>query len=214
MQWNLGVGMGRMTNQLIRQHPMAYDVQVLRKLITRPDETGVMGGIPNFGGVGSLDSQDESQYKYEFLCNAHAVKGTTYSPGNMTDNLDAPVGSDEEFTYLMVGAKVKEHPEWVDTEFKTKDVVLFVFGADENSARAAYEVASVDATCQLPPFMPRYVLNRRADLDLPANFDENAPFEEPATPGDTTPAEPADTPAGNSVASGENDLNSIGVLSD
>lgn len=207
MQWNLGIGMGRMTTQLIRNHPFAYDVQVLRKVIQRPADTGSMGGIPNFGGIGSLDSQDETDYDYEFLCNAQAVKATAFSPGNMTDNMDAPVGGDDEQTYLMIPARSKDHPQWEEIQFKTKDVLLFVLGADETAARVAYEVAAVDATCQLPPFMPRYVLNRRAELDLPADFEPDAlPSEGSTAPtGDDT---------GNPVATTTTDDSVIGVLGD
>lgn len=212
MQWNLGTSMGRMTAQLIRNHPFAYDVQVLRKVIKRTEDSTSMGGIPTFGGVGALDSQDENAYEYEFLCNAHAVKAMQYQPGNMTDNLDAPIGSDEEFVHLMTPARDKNHPEWDTVQFKTKDVVLFVLGADADSPRLAFEVGSVDATCQLPPFMPRYVLNRRADLDIPAGLPDAQ--EPPEGEPDGSGQDDTSGDGGNPVATPENDQSEIGVLSD
>lgn len=220
MLYNVSEGMQGMALQVVRNHPNAWDVQVLRKVVTRPDETGTMGGAPNMGGIGVLDSQDENQYTYEWLCNAHALKAEQYQPGNMTDLLDAAIGGAEEFLYML--APAKEAGESIKTlGFKTKDVVLFVLGIGPEAARAAYEIASVDATCELPPHLPRYVLNRRADMDLPAGMPEDddedldgddqepsAPAPEPE-PGEgentseTPDLPPAPDGGGNTVSSGD-----------
>lgn len=206
MHYGVSEGMQAMALQVVRNHPNAWDVQVLRKVVTRPDETGTMGGAPNFGGIGVLDSQDENQYEYAWLCNAHAVKGEGFQPGNMTDRLDMAITSAQEFIYLL--APAREAPQEVkDLGFKTKDVVLFLMGVGADAARAAYEVASVDATCELPPHLPRYVLNRRADMDVPAGaLDPDEEEEEAPDAGE------ADD--GNSVSSPPGGAGEIGGLSD
>ncbi len=201
MLTNVSEGMQGMALQVVRNHPNSWDVQVLRKVVTRAEETGEMGGAPNMGGIGVLDSQDENDYTYEFLSYAHALKGEQFQPGNMTDRLDMPIGGMEEFTYML--APSKEADGTIKAlGFKTKDLVLFVLGIGADAPRAAYEVASVDATCELPPHLPRYVLNRRADMDLSGILPEEAlepdppPPSEPVTDSATGDGNPVSTDGG------------------
>lgn len=211
MLTNVSEGMQGMALQVVRNHPNSWDVQVLRKVVTRTEETGAMGGAPNMGGIGVLDSQDENDYTYEFLSYAHALKGEQFQPGNMTDRLDMPIGGMEEFTYML--APSKEADGTIKAlGFKTKDLVLFVLGIGADAPRAAYEVASVDATCELPPHLPRYVLNRRADMDLSGILPEETTEPDPAPPSE--PVTDSATADGNQVSTDGGQIGVADWLSD
>lgn len=173
-----------MALQVIRGHGNAWDVQMLRKVVKRTSSTGTVGGSPNLGGLAVLDSNDETDFEYEFLCNGHALKAEFFQPGNMTDRMDAAIGGAEEFLYMLAREKDPNDLTAHLQPLTTKTLVLFILGEGEGAARLAYEVATVDATCELPPFLPRYVLNRRAEMDLPAGFawektDDAPPDPEP-----------------------------------
>ena len=51
-------------------------------------------------------------------------------------------------------------------EPKKNDVFYVVFGdiQDEDAPRIAYEIIGVETTVNVPPYVPRYVCNRRDDL--------------------------------------------------
>ena len=46
------------------RHPNRMDATVWRKEVNRT-ASGEVGGMPNIGGVGVLDSEDEADYSYE-----------------------------------------------------------------------------------------------------------------------------------------------------
>lgn len=168
MLFNVSNGLARMALNVIRNHPNAWSVQVFRKVIDRTAPTST-GGLPTIGGIGTLDSQDEPAYHYEFLVNACAVRADQFQGGGlgMTERMDAPMGGGDEFPYLIAPEMPSiDEPEPAEVEFKTKDVVLFLLGDTVDAARLAFEVATIEPTMDMPPYLPRYILNRRSDLNL------------------------------------------------
>jgi hypothetical protein len=45
-------------------------------------------------------------------------------------------------------------------------VLYLLLGEGENAPKVAYEIVEVEAVVNVPPFVPRYVVNRRDDLDI------------------------------------------------
>lgn len=169
MLYNVPESVKRMGDKVVKNHPNSWDVQMFRKVVLRTD-TGTMGGLPTMGGIGVLDSQDETEFTYEWLCNGWALRAEQFQPGNMTDRMDAAIGGAEVFPYMIAVDRTpaEEGGEPNLAEVKNKDLVMFVIGEGADAARLCFEVASTDSTMELPPFVPRYSLNRRDDLHVPA----------------------------------------------
>lgn len=202
MLYNVSTGIQRMALNTIRRHPNAWNVQFFRKVIDRPGGAESFGGLATLGGAAVLDSQDEPDYHYEFLVNGYAMRadGFNGSGMNMTEAKDAPYGGDDEFTYALATelpppAGLDDTPA-LPVELTTKDLVLFVLGEGEDAARLAYEIVSLQPTMELPPYLPRYVLNRAPHFDIPAGAQVPDPEPEPApeTVEETTVLEPESTP--------------------
>lgn len=170
MLYNVPENFKRMGDKVVRNHPNSWDVQVFKKVVMRANTTGTMGGLPNVGGIGVLDSQDEPEYTYEWLCNGWALRAEQFQPGNMTDVRDAAIGGAEEFPYMIAVDRAPLVPDGPpnDAQISNKCLVMFLIGEGPDAARLCFEVASTDSTMELPPFVPRYVLNRRDDLHVPA----------------------------------------------
>lgn len=190
MLYNVSTGIQRMALNVIRRHPNAWSVQFFRKVIDRTASASY-GGMPTLGGAAVLDSQDEPAFHYEFLANGYAMRAEQFMGQgmNMTEALDAPFGGEAQFSYALA-TELPPPPALgqvpaLPVELKTKDLVLFVLGDTPDAARLAYEIATVQPTMEMPPYLPRYVLNRYADFDL-------AEGEEPGDPDESAPAGAAD----------------------
>lgn len=171
MLYNVSTGIQRMALNVIRRHPNAWSVQFFRKVVDRTGSDSY-GGMPTLGGIAVLDSQDEPSYHYEFLANGYAMRADGFMGQgmSMTEALDAPAGGDAQFSYALA-VELPPPPALgeeaaLPVELKTKDLVLFVLGDTPDAPRLAYEVATVQPTMEMPPYLPRYILNRCADFDL------------------------------------------------
>lgn len=173
MLYNISDGTQRIAHNVIRNHPNTWSVQFMRKVLerTQPDV---------IGGIGMLDSADEQAYHFEFLSNGYALRAEPHQGAglNMTERRDAPIGSAEDFVYMLAPELpdvVLGAPPPEPVELKTKDVVLFFLGDGAGAARLAFEVASIEPMMAMPPYLPRYVLQRRAELDMQATQPPSGP---------------------------------------
>lgn len=193
MLYNVSTGIQRMALNVIRRHPNAWSVQFFRKVVDRTGPES-FGGMPTLGGAAVLDSQDEPSYHYEFLANGYAMRAEQFMGQgmSMTEALDAPAGGDAMASYALATElppppALGEAPA-LPVELKTKDLVLFVLGDAPDAARLAYEIATVQPTMEMPPYLPRYMLSRAADFDLA----EGAQPDDESS--DTLPVETGDAP--------------------
>lgn len=212
MLYNVSNGIQRMALNTVRRHPNSWSVQFFRKVIERTADSD-FGGMPTLGGAAMLDSADEPAYHYEFLANGYAMRAETFMGQGMSmaEAKDAPMGGDETMTYALA-TDLPPPPALGETappmvELTTKDLVLFVLGDTPDAARLAFEIATLQPTMEMPPYLPRYVLNRRADFDIPVGGDV------PDVPSDPLPSEEPDLPPENGAQNEqENPVNSASFL--
>ena len=152
----------RLTRNVVINHPNSLECQVFRKVITRESSTEErMGGLLNMGGLGVLDSEDEESIEFNHLGNGYALRADTFSASPMMDRRDANNGFGDEFRFLIE----PESPSGVEGYFDIrKGDVMYIVLSDE--VRLAYEIVGIETVSDIPPFVTRYVANRRADIDL------------------------------------------------
>ena len=134
-------------------HPLTSNCSIVRKKVNRVGGP-VVGGLPTLGGLGVLNSEDESDIEWEPLGNGYMLPADPFSPSQMMDRQDANNGSIPELRFLI-------EPE-NEGEFALKkyDVCFQIIG----NVRLAFEIVSVETTSNVPPFTERYVCNRRDDM--------------------------------------------------
>lgn len=155
---NVPGAINRMARNIVIHHPNAYNCIVFRKRVLRTAPE-ISGGMPTLGGLGVINSEDESEFTYDLLGNAYALEVGSYEPGKMMDRQDANDGGTQEFRYLIESEIVDGLPGGFTV--KKNDVVYLVLG----DVRLAREVVYIETTGNIPPYSQRYVCNSRNDLD-------------------------------------------------
>lgn len=159
MLTNVPQGVSRMARNVIINHPNTFNCQVFRKKITRPGPES--GGMPTMGGLAVMSSDDEEQIEWEFIGNGYAMQAEQFGPAVMMDRMDANNNAGDEFRFLIEPEEAPGLPE--SFEVKKNDIALILLGEE---VRIAYEVVQVETTINIPPYVMRYVMNRRGDLDV------------------------------------------------
>ncbi len=155
--------MNRMTRNVVINHPNTWECQVFRKRLTRAGATPGSGDVPPLGGLGVLTAEDETDIAYDHLGNGYALPAEVFGPSLMTERGDtANYGAAAEARFLIEPAEPSGMPGYFDVH--SGDVIYLVLA---DGVKLAFEVVNVEATVNIPPFVTRYVRNRRGDLDLP-----------------------------------------------
>ncbi|MCP5245682.1 MAG: hypothetical protein H6937_06965 [Burkholderiales bacterium] len=156
---NVPSGINRMRRNVVINHPNTWECQVFKKIVNRSGEP-VVGGLPTLGGMMVLSSEDEEDVDWEHVGNGYALQAETFSPASMMDRQDANIGA-TEVRYLIE----PESPEGMEGHFFiSKHFVIYLVISDD--VRVAYEVVDIETVMDVSPYATRYVMNRRADLDL------------------------------------------------
>lgn len=152
----------RLTRNVVINHPNSLECQVFRKVITRESSTGErMGGLLTVGGLGVLDSEDEESIEFNHLGNGYALRADAFSASLMMDRRDANNGFGDELRFLIE----PEAPSGMEGYFDIrKGDVFYVVLTD--TVKLAYEIVGTETVSDIPPFVTRYIANRRADIDL------------------------------------------------
>jgi len=161
MLTNVPAAVNRMARNVIINHPNTWECQVFRKSVTRTDAT--VGGLPTMGGLGVLDSEDEEQIAWAWIGNGYALQAESFMPSPMMDRQDANNGSANESRFMIE----PEHPTGMPGNFdlRNHDVFYLVLA---DSVKVAFEIVGVETTLNIPPYVTRYVANRRDDLHVAA----------------------------------------------
>jgi len=159
MLTNVPQGVNRMARNVIVNHPNTFNCQVFRKKVTRPGD--LSGGMPKLGGLGVMSSDDEEQVEWEFIGNGYTMQAEQFGPAYMMDRQDANNNGGDEFRFLIEPEEAPGMPG--SFEVKKNDIALILLGEE---VRIAYEVVQVETTINIPPYVMRYVMNRRGDLDV------------------------------------------------
>jgi len=157
---NIPAAVNSAARNVIINHPNTFEAQVFRKRVTRTDAAGA-GGLPTLGGLGVLDSEDETEVVYDHLGNGFAFPVDAFSPSSMMGQHDANNGSGAEFRYLVEPFEPSGMPGWFD--LRKHDVLYIVL---HDLVKLAYEVVDIETTLNIPPYSMRYVTNRRGDMDV------------------------------------------------
>lgn len=149
---------------VVLKHPNAMDVAVFRKVLKRQDEQpdSMMGGLPTLGGMGILDSEDEDDFEMQPLGEGRLLPCEPFQASQMVDRNDGIDPADGVYTYCMIESTgAPGSPE--DFELKSHDYVFIVVW---EGVYTGYEVVGRETNINIPPFVRRYVLNKRDDLQF------------------------------------------------
>lgn len=166
MLTNIPTAVSKMARNVVINHPNTFSCQVFRKTVTRTAD-GSMGGLPTMGGLGVIDSGDEEQYEYAFIGNGYAMQAEPFSPAQLMDRQDANNYAGEEFRYLLMPEAENDGEEGFFTP-KKHDVFYLLLGSGDAPAKLAFEVVGIETPLNIPPYVTRYVCNRRDDLHIGA----------------------------------------------
>lgn len=159
---NVPVGINAMARNVIINHPNTFNCEVYRRQVLRPDPQA--GGAPTLGGMMVLSVDDEQDIEWALAGLGYALPAEQFQAAQMMDRRDAHNGEGEEFRFLIEPEEMVGNPGGF--EIKNKDVIYLILGVGPDAPKVAYEIVAVEAVVNVPPYVPRYVTNRRDDLDL------------------------------------------------
>jgi hypothetical protein len=149
-----------MIRNVVINHPNAWECHVYRKVINRSDEP-MSGGIPTIGGMGVISSDDEEDISWELVGIGYALQVEPFQPSVMMDRVDANNGFENEIRYLVEPEEPSGMPGYFEIR---KNYVIQIIISD--NVKLAHEIVNIETVSNIPPFVTRYVTNRRADLDI------------------------------------------------
>lgn len=145
----------RAARQVVLRAPNSMACVVYRKQVLRTADSEV-GGLPDMGGIGMLDSEDEPAYDFQELGDAKMRFCGTYVPssGNVVDSGDGVIYAEGQILVqiepLTEGAfAIKKHDR--------------VDGLPGNGFVIPYEVVGLIAPGAIPPYLFQYILEPRQD---------------------------------------------------
>lgn len=157
---NVSNSQNRMNRNIVINHPNSWECHVYRKILNRNDEP-LSGGIPTIGGMGVISSDDEEDISWELVGIGYALQVEAFQPSVMMDRIDANNGFENEIRYLIEPEEPSGMPGYFDIR---KNYVFQIIISD--NVKLAHEIVNIETVSNIPPFVTRYVTNRRADLDI------------------------------------------------
>lgn len=161
MLMNVPKAINSATRNVVMRHPNSFNCEFYRRKVNRIDP--VIGDQSSIGGMLVMSVEDEPDIDWEFIGLGYALTADLFQPSGMMDRQDANNGFDNEFKFL-----IEPELEAIEGGFEPKkdDVFYIVLGdvSDSNAPRLAYEIINIETTVNVPPYVPRYVCNRRDDL--------------------------------------------------
>lgn len=168
---NVPAGIGAMARNVIINHPNTFNIEVYRRKLGRTSADTV-AGAPTLGGMMVMSNDDEHDITWSLVGLGYALPAEQFQQSQMMDRRDATNGYADEIRFLLEPEEMQGDAGGF--EIQKKDVFYMLVGVGEKAAKLAYEIVEVEAVINLPPFVPRYVVNRRSDLDVigPPDDDE------------------------------------------
>lgn len=149
----------RASRRFTLRHPNAMDCTVWRKKLLRTGPAGDdLGGIPNVGGMGVLDGEDEADYEFDPVGDAKVVfAGIWQGDGANWNDADSGVIYDQAPREAMI-----EFIDEADGYVRKPDRITVEPGG---GIVLVYEVLGENSPTAIPPYTRRYILAARADVD-------------------------------------------------
>jgi len=133
------------------------DCTIWRKRLLRAGPSGdEVGGIPNIGGLGVLDGEDEAEYEYDFVGDGKILFSAVWQ------------GQGANWNDTDSGVIYDQAPREAQIEF-VEEVNDFVRKSDRVSVEPGggivliYEVLGESSPINIPPYVRRYLLAARSD---------------------------------------------------
>jgi hypothetical protein len=133
-------GISRAARQMVMRHPNTMQCVVYRKKVLRESDSEV-GGLPTLGGIGVLDSEDETAYEFEELGEGRIIFSGVYgaTSGNMNDSGDG-------VTYAEGAMECRVEPV-----------------VPGNGFVIPYEVVGITSPTSIPPYVRKLIVECRQD---------------------------------------------------
>lgn len=144
-----------MARQVVLNGPNSMECVVYRKQVLRT-ATSSIGGLPDMGGIGVLDSEDEPAYEFVELGEAkmRPVGDHHPLPNNVVDSHDGVI-------YAEGPIVMQIEPKTAGAfEIKKHDRIDCLPGL---GFIIPYEVVGITAPGSIPPYLFQYVLEPRQD---------------------------------------------------
>lgn len=158
---NVPKGISAITRQVVMRHPNTFNCEFYRRDVNRLEP--VVGERQTMGGMMVMSVDDEVEISWSILGLGYALVADAFQPSIMMDRGDANNGALDEYRFL-----IEPELEAFEGGFEPKknDVFYVILGdvQDEDAPRVAYEIINIETTVNVPPFVPRYICNRRDDL--------------------------------------------------
>lgn len=159
---NVPTQMRRSGRLVTLRHPNAMDCTVWRKVINRSPDSGTMGGLPNIGGLGVLDGEDEADYDYEEMGDAKIVfSGIWQGEGSNWNDADTgPIYATPPVEALIECILNPDDPNFFVVEKPDRITV-----EPGGGIVIPYEVIGENSNVSIPPYIRKYILAARSDSE-------------------------------------------------
>lgn len=166
---NVPRGINALTRNVVMRHPNSFNCIFYRRKVERI--APIAGERQTMGGMMVLSIDDEASISWDMIGIGHALKADQFQPSLMVDRQDANNGFDNEFRFL-----IEPEKEAIEGGFQPhKNDIFYLLLGDpdlEDTPKLAFEIVGVEATVDVPPYVVRYVCNRRDDLTNFLTIDE------------------------------------------
>ncbi len=158
MMNSVPTNISRAARQVTLRHPNSITCDVWRETILRQAPNS-MGGIPTLGGLGVLDSVDESEIDYESLGEGKVLIVEQYQASSVHDS-----ETTVDMQYPQVLTVIEPLAEVGDPAYFVPKKHDLVFMQISSSIAIGFEIVDVVSDVNIPPYTRKYVLNKRDDL--------------------------------------------------
>lgn len=156
---NVPMATARAARLVTLRHPNAIDCTVWRKKLLRPAVGESLGDVPNIGGLGVLDAEDEAAYEFEAVGDAKIVfAGTWAAEGANWNDADTGVIYDQAPREALI-----EFIEKTDDYVRKPDRISVEPGG---GLVLIYEVLGESSSMAIPPYTRKYILAARSDSEV------------------------------------------------
>jgi hypothetical protein len=162
MLTNVPQGIGAMARHVVIHHPNTYNAEVYRRVLRRAEP--LVGGAPTLGGMMVVSPEDEEDIVWELVGLAYALPAESYAPAPFVDRGDTTLGAGLEMRFLVEPEAMIGDPGGF--EIRKDDVLYLLFGTGPEAPKIAYEIVGTEVMVNVPPFVTRYIVARRDDLDI------------------------------------------------
>lgn len=150
------------TRLITLNHPNAMDGVAFRKQVLRTAGNS-LGGLPTVGGMGSLDSEDESDYEYQELGDIRIVFAGIFQ-GEGNNWMDAETGINYPAMPIEALIECVANPTDPDAFVVKKSDRISV--EPGGGTVLIYEVIGVTGNVNIPPYTRKFVLAARSDSEV------------------------------------------------